>query len=140
MKRHQLQALVKEIVRVYSEMRSKKGNSSWTVQGNVVTLEDLETPDGRLVGAEVEISGNWDDGAFDYEQGSIKGTHRYPVSFELDKWDTLKVWDMETRQPVPENPAISTAIETEMNAIGKDIGAQMELPTDEPDAPEPDNR
>lgn len=115
-----------------------QGTSSWTVSGNDVTLEDLELPDGRMIGALVEIDGRWDDGAFDYEYGSIRGTHRYPVQYELDSWQILKVWDMATEQEIQLDQVAKAAIDKEMDAISGDIGEKME--PDEPDYPEPDDR
>ena len=85
----------------------EQDNLSWTVSGQTVTLEDIELDDGRKIGANIELEGIWDDGAFDYEYGSIRGVHRDPLMYSLDRWEIDQVWDMtENKFIIPDQPTL----------------------------------
>lgn len=134
MKRSELKFLVREIIeQTFQEMDQKTpGDASWSVSGNTVTIEDLELPDGRLIGTDVEINGRWNDGAFDYEYGSIRGVHRYPVKFEIENWNITSAWEMETNNPIPLTDDIQKAVEIEMNTTIVDkLPEYMEPPDTE---------
>lgn len=88
-----LKKFIKEIINSVDEI--SEDESSFVVDMTspnygTVTIENLSLPDGRTLDfAEVEVEGVWDDGAFDYEYGSIKGTHRYTPVFQIEK-QTIK--------------------------------------------------
>ena len=126
MKQSQLKALIKEIVRTYTEMQGNQSNSSWTVKGDEITLENFELPDGRYIGAIIEFSGGW-------EYGSIEGTHRESPYFTIENWQVTAAWDMETKTPVPVDDMIKTAVDKEMDVIANDVAAKVEPP--EPNFP-----
>lgn len=142
MKASQLKALVKEIVR--QVMDSKKtqppkfyeDTQGWSfVKGEdrQVLFEDVLLPDGREVNIVVEFEGRWDDGAFDYEYGSIRGTHRYPVSFETDGATVVYAEDFATKQRIPLDQAILSAGEELFDRYEDDIVENMPEPDNEPD-------
>lgn len=113
MKKSQLKAIVKEIVRTYENMTQGGDMTSWTVEGSTLFVEDLALPDGKSISAEIDVYGHADDGAFDHEFG----THRYPSQFTIEEWKIVKVWDTETQQLIPLTNDIKTAIDTYVNSV-----------------------
>lgn len=99
-----LKKLIKEIISSVDEISSDE--SSFVVDMTspnygTVTIENLSLPDGRtLDSVEVDIEGVWDDGAFDYEYGSIKGTHRYTPVFQIEKWEIKTPLDNVAKEEV----------------------------------------
>jgi hypothetical protein len=112
-------------------MQSEKGDSYWTLKSEILTLEDFELPDGRYIGATIEFSGIWEDDAFDYEYGSICGTHREDPYFTIEKWWVTGVWDMATKTAIPMDDVIQIAIDKEMDIIANSVATEVEFP--EPD-------
>lgn len=142
MKQSQLKALVKEIVtQVMDAANPPKPKPYEEVQGwsfakgdNRVDFESVLLPDGREVNISVEFEGRWDDGAFDYEYGSIRGTHRYPLSFEVDKVTVTYAEDPNTKQRIlPLDNAIVAAGEALFDDYEKSILESMPEPDNEPD-------
>lgn len=146
MKHSQLKALVKEIVTQVMDAAQKPkpyvDTQGWSYAkgyDRVIDFEDVMLPDGREVNISVEFDGRWDDGAFDYEYGSIRGTHRYPPSFEVDGSNVTYAEDYATKQRIPLDPAIIAAGEALFNDNEKAIIEAMPEPDNSPD-PEPDDR
>jgi DUF917 family protein len=139
MKQSQLKSLVKEIV----QQTFKEMHDGHSVDGdNMVTIEGVQLPDGRLVDVNFGIEGVWDDGAFDYEYSSIKGTHSYGAQFELQKFWIETVVDRATNQPVQVTPDLQRLLHAEMESIQDAVETQINEnpPENEPDYPEPDDR
>lgn len=133
MKRSELKLIVTEIIRrTFWEMsKTTSSGASWSVSGDTVTLEDIELPDGRTIGAEVEVSGIWIDGAFSYEYGSIRGVHRDSLQFEMENWNITSAWEMESGNPLPLTPDIVKIINTEMDSVADKLPEYMEPPDPE---------
>jgi len=92
MKQSQLKALIKEIVaQVMDAVNTQKPSAYEDLQGwsfatghdDLVDFEGVLLPDGREVNISVEFEGSWDDGAFDYEYGSIGGLIAIPSPLML---------------------------------------------------------
>lgn len=114
---------------------------TFTVDGeHSVTIEGIDLPDGRLIGASYDIRGNWDDGAFDWEQGSQKGTHRYALAFTVDTSQLTNVWDMTTQTPIQVDAALKAELDALMETIEdkveEEISAEPPSPSDS--GPDPD--
>ena len=148
MKQSQLKALIKEIVTQVMDAKTQKPAPYEEVQGwsfakgydSVVDFEGVLLPDGREVNISVEFGGRWDDGAFDYEYGSERGTHRYPVAFEMDGGKVTYAEDTATKQPVQLDPAIIAAGDALLDRYEDDIRQNMKPSDNEPDAPSPEDR
>lgn len=99
--------------RTFAEM-----HSSHNVDGtNLVTIKGITLPNGLVIDANIGIEGHWDEGAFDYQYGSEKSTHRYPKQFEIDNWSVESAWLHDTQAPIPLQPDIVKRIEAEMGSI-----------------------
>ena len=81
----------KEIVSLVLKEIDRSKNASLTVCNDIATIEGLDLADGRSIDVDIQFNGIWDDGAFDYEYGSEKGTHRYPVQFSIDGYNIEEV-------------------------------------------------
>lgn len=148
MKASQLKALVKEIVRQVMDSKQTQppktyeDTQGWSyVKGNdrLVEFEDVLLKDGREVNIYVEFDGSWDDGAFDYEYGSIRGTHRYPPSFEIGNVTVTYAEDYATKQRLPLDQAITAAGEELFDRNQRDIIEGMPEPDTDPDPPYDDS-
>jgi len=127
----QIKSLVKEIIT--TALEETVGDASWTlVDDDNVLIENFETPTGQIVDINVYIRGIWDDGAFDYEYGSIKGTHRYETQYEVDEHtiDEIKdnktgqiIWQMTKETPSLKlfNPELDLAIEKYWDDIERKV-------------------
>jgi hypothetical protein len=113
-----LKALLEMIVRkTFAEI-----HDSHTLDGsNLVTIEGIQLPDGRKIGANVVLEGHSDDGGFGYEHGNAKGTHRYAAQFELDTWSIERVWDQATNAEIPLTTDIAKIINAEMGSIADEV-------------------
>ena len=129
-----LKKFIKEVIASVNEISTDE--SSFVVDMTspnygTVTIENLSLPDGRTLDfAEVEIEGVWDDGAFDYEYGSIKGTHRYTPVFQIEK-QIIKT---------PLDGVAKEEVERYMENHEKEIVEYIEQNPVEPYEPEDDER
>ena len=96
----QIKKLIKEIISVAIKEIDTAENSSWIVDDDIVAIEGLQLSDGRSIDIDIWFKGNWDDGAFDYEYGSIKGTHRYPVQFSIDDYNIYEIRNGDTHEVI----------------------------------------
>ena len=100
-----LKSFIKEVIHSVMDEVESSNETSHVVEmygesNGMVTIENLELSDGRTIDAEVQIEGEWDDGAFDYEYGSERGTHRYRPQFVLNDYWVVNVTDSETGQEI----------------------------------------
>ena len=103
---------------------------------NQVTIEGIELPDGRLIDAIVYFDGQWDDNAFDYEYGSIRGTHRYDPAFQIESYNVQQAWVQGTQTPVELTPELVKLISAEFESIEDEVEAKVDSggpPSNEPD-------
>jgi len=129
-----LKKIIKEVIQSVDEISYDE--SSYVVDmvspnHGTVTIENLSIPDGRTIDAEVDIEGVWDDGAFDYEYGSIKGTHRYEPVFTLENWKIVS--------KTPLDKVASDEIDRYMEDHQKEIEEYVEQNPVEPYDPREDD-
>jgi hypothetical protein len=140
MKISQIKKLVKEVIE--TAITEAASDASWVLNDDTVTIEGLELADGRSIDADVWFSGEWDDGAFDYEYGSIKGTHRYPVQYSIEEHNIYEIrnagtndviWQYKAGGPLLQAtlPELAKEIEKYWSDIEREVEQQVEPP--EPD-------
>jgi hypothetical protein len=103
------------------------------IEDTIVEFKGVLLPDNREVDISVEFSGDWDDGAFDWEQGSQRGTHRYPLSFEIGDVQVTYALNTHTHQEIPIDPVIAAAGSALFDVYEESIRDKMEPPSNEPD-------
>lgn len=123
MKQSNLKRIIREIVRnVMNEVDRLDYEWEFDKNSGVVSITDLLLPDGRAIGAEVEIIGEWD-------REDIPGKHRdiqRSPQYGVNNWKTIRAWDMETQMDIPMDAALSTVINGVMEKIAPNIPDSME--------------
>lgn len=90
-KKSTLKEFVKKVIKEVIEQ-----SAEWTVDDDELYIERLTLTDGRVVDAILYLDGAWDDGAFDYEYGMQKGTHRYDYQYTLEEYWITSLKEAET--------------------------------------------
>lgn len=118
MKKSELYSLVREVVKQFTEVREQ--SADWTVNGNTITIENLELEDGRLIGADAEGTFTLENsGIGSYEYWGTKLKDEGEDSYSLEGWEIIRAWFQDENGRAvsninikdPANKEILTAIE-----------------------------
>jgi len=143
MKTSQLQSLVREIVKQFTEMKSS--SSEWSVNHDVATFENLELEDGRLVGGQFTLQiDRQDDGIGSYEFWGHKGYDKGKSVHTLEGWELTNAWESdESGKPIrdldikdPVNRSVIDALEAEMESKQSEVEDYVSQNPPEPNVPD----
>ena len=90
-KKSRLKELVKKVIEVV------KIRPDWSLEGNALSIENFQLDDGRVISAEVKLTGEWENsGIGNYEFWGQRGFDKGTNSFTITDYWVERITDDET--------------------------------------------